>query len=241
MIEGLILRFDAPLMSFGGIKVDQHNATDWFPGLSMIAGLIANALGWVHADVEKIQRFQDRLLLASRWDIKPVPIVDYQTVDLGQAKMREPGWTTRGTCEHRDGGPTAKFGTHERYRHYLANGVLTSVIALRDNEAPDIVAVEKALAQPARPLFIGRKTCLPSYRVLVGRISGENVLAMLERVPRASRKGGADDGTMRARWPSGLTAERPEQVRQVFDMRDWHNQLHMGSRSVAEDLIKEAT
>jgi hypothetical protein len=46
---------------------------------------------------------------------------------------------------------------------------------------------------------------------------------------------------MLARWPAGLTAERPEQVRQVFDMRDWNSQLHIGSRSVAEGLIKEAT
>ena len=240
MMEGLILRFDAPLMSFGGVKVDQHNVTDRFPGLSMIAGLIANALGWVHADMEKIQQLQGRLLLASRWDFDPVPIVDYQTVDLGQAKMREPGWTTRGIPEHRDGGPAAKFGTHQRYRHYLSNGVLTSVIAFRDDEPPDIFAIEKALAQPARPLFVGRKTCLPSSRILVGRISGENVLDMLVRIPRASRNGGADEGAMSARWPAGLTEERPEQVHQVFDIRDWSSQLHTGSRSVTEGLIKEA-
>jgi CRISPR system Cascade subunit CasD len=241
MMEGLIFRFDAPLMSFGGVKVDQHNVTDRFPGHSLVAGLIANALGWVHADMGKIQRLQDRLLLASRWDIAPVPIVDYQTVDLGQAKMREAGWTTRGTPEHRDGGPAAKFGTHQRYRHYLANGVLTTVVALQDDEPPDIFAVEKALTQPARPLFIGRKACLPSSRILVGRISGEDVLSMLKRIPRLSRSGGNSEGAMPARWPAGLTAERPEQVRQVFDMRDWHSQLHTGSRSVAEGLIKEAT
>jgi CRISPR system Cascade subunit CasD len=241
MMDGLILRFDAPLMSFGGVKVDQHNFTDRFPGLSLIAGLIANALGWGHADMDKIQILQGRLLLASRWDIFPVPIVDYQTVDLGQAKMRNPGWTTRGKPEHRDGGPAAKFGTHQRYRHYLANGVLTSVIALRGNDLPDVLAIEKALDQPSRPLFIGRKTCLPSCRVLVGRVSGENVLAMLERVPRASRKDDVKDGAMPARWPAGLTADRPEQVRQVYDMRDWNSQLHMGSRLVAEGLIKEAS
>ncbi|UCF90216.1 MAG: type I-E CRISPR-associated protein Cas5/CasD [Desulfobacterales bacterium] len=241
MMEGLILRFDAPLMSFGGVKVDQHNVTDRFPGLSMIAGLIANALGWVHADIEKIQQLQDRLLLASRWDINPELIVDYQTVDLDQPKMREAGWTTRGTPEHRGGGDVAKFGTHLRYRHYLSNGVLTSVVALRDNEPPDIFAIEKALDQPTRPLFIGRKSCLPSSRILVGRISGENVLDMLERIPRANRTGRTDHGAMSARWPAGLREERPEQVRQVFDMRDWSSQLHTGSRSVTEGMIKEAT
>jgi CRISPR system Cascade subunit CasD len=240
LMDGLILRFDAPLMSFGGVKVDQHNKTDRFPGLSLMAGLIANALGYVHAEMEKIQRLQDRLFLASRWDIVPVPIVDYQTVDLGQEKMRDAGWTTRGAAEHRDGG-TAKVGIHQRYRHYLANGVLTAVIALPDKELPDIFAVERALLRPVRPLFIGRKTCLPSSRMLVGRTSGENVLTMLETVGRASRSANANDAAMPASWPAGLTSERPEQVRQVYDLRNWSSQLHMGSRFVAEDRIKEAT
>jgi CRISPR system Cascade subunit CasD len=240
MMDGLVLRFDAPLMSFGGVKVDQHNITDRFPGLSMVVGLVSNALGWFHADVEAIQRLQDRILLASRWDIAPVPVVDYQTVDLGQAKMKAPGWTTWGTPEHRKGGAAAKYGTHQRYRHYFANGVLTSVVALRDDTHPDISAIERALTRPARPLFIGRKACLPSSPVLVRRISGENILEMLKKVSRVTRKGhsGADD--MPARWPAGLTSERPEQVHQVYDIRDWDSQLHMGSRFVAEGLIKEA-
>lgn len=238
-MEGIILRFDAPLMSFGYVKVDQHNVTDRFPGLSLMAGLMANALGWVHADVEKIQRLQDRLLLVSRWDIPPVPIVDYHTVDLNQPKMKEPGWTTRGTPEHREGGSAAKFGTHQRYRHYLANGVLTSVIALRDDLQPDLQSIEKALAHPSRPLFIGRKTCLPASRILLGRASGENLLDMLKNVPRSNRMVSAEGKAMTARWPAGLGAEHPEQLRYVFDMRDWKSQLHTGSRCVAEGVVKE--
>ena len=240
-MEGLIFRFDAPLMSFGGVKVDQHNVTDRFPGLSLISGLIANALGWVHADGDKIQRLQDRILLASRWDIEPVIIVDYQTVNLGQKKMRAAGWTTRGTPEHRAGGPAAKFGTHLRYRHYLSNGVLTSAIALRNDESPDICIIEKAMVKPARPLFIGRKACLPASRIFMGRISDENVFTMLKKVPRVNRKTGAGTNAMLARWPVGLKSEKPEQVRQVFDMRDWDSQMHTGSRLVTEGFIKEAT
>jgi CRISPR-associated Cas5-like protein len=34
----LLLRFDAPLMSFGGVMVDQHGPTDRFPGLAMLTG-----------------------------------------------------------------------------------------------------------------------------------------------------------------------------------------------------------
>ena len=40
MIEVLLLRFDAPLMSFGGPIVDQRGVTRDFPAASMLAGLI---------------------------------------------------------------------------------------------------------------------------------------------------------------------------------------------------------
>ena len=98
-MDALILRLDAPLMSFGGVIVDHHNVTERFPGLSLFAGLLANALGWTHGDNEKTGALQERLIVASRWDIEPEAIVDYHTVDLGQPKMAEPGWTTRGTPE----------------------------------------------------------------------------------------------------------------------------------------------
>jgi CRISPR-associated Cas5-like protein len=34
-MDFLLLRFDAPLMSFGGVMVDQYGPTDRFPGQSM--------------------------------------------------------------------------------------------------------------------------------------------------------------------------------------------------------------
>lgn len=103
----LIMRFNAPLMSFGGVMVDQHGPTDRFPGRAMLTGLFANALGWEHGDFDRLQELQARLEHASRWDIEPYPLLDYHTADLGQKSMREPGWTTRRKTEHRAGGPAA--------------------------------------------------------------------------------------------------------------------------------------
>ncbi len=239
-MDALILRFDAPLMSFGGVMVDQHNVTDRFPGLSLFAGLLANALGWQHQDGERIGRLQARLLIASRWDIQGEAIVDYHTVDLGQPKMREKCWTTRGEPEHRDGGPDAKFGTHQRYRHYWANGVLTSALALADaDEPPTLDELEAALRRPARPLFLGRKTCLPSAPILTGRRDGADVLAILKAVPRANcaQRPGAEN--MPARWPAEIGQAREEQIRPIYDQRDWKNQWHAGSRLVAEGQLQE--
>lgn len=238
-MDALILRLDAPLMSFGGVMVDHHNVTDRFPGLSLFAGLLANALGWSHGDGEKIGALQDRLIVASRWDIEPEAIVDYHTVDLGQPKMAEPGWTTRGAPEHRDGGE-AKKGTHIRLRHYWANGVLTAVLALADDSAPDLSKLESALSQPMRPLFLGRKTCLPNSPILVGRSTGEDVLAILKTVPRvrcAARR--TNSQTMAARWPAEVGANREDQLKAIYDQRDWKNQWHAGRRIVAEGPIEE--
>jgi CRISPR system Cascade subunit CasD len=240
-MDALILRFDAPLMSFGGVMVDQHNITDRFPGLSLFAGLLANALGWQHRDFDRIGRLQERLLLASRWDIPGESIIDYHTVDLGQPKMREKGWTTRGEPEHRDGGD-AKFGTHQRYRHYWANGVLTSALAVGDaDETPTLAELEAALRRPARPLFFGRKTCLPSAPILMGRQTGADLLAMLQAVPRAVCPQRPVTVPMPARWPAELGQAQEAQLHPVYDQRDWKNQWHAGSRQVAEGPLPEGS
>lgn len=232
-MDALILRLDAPLMSFGGVMVDQHNVTDRFPGLSLFAGLLANALGWSHADGDRIGRLQDRLVIASRWDIAPEVMIDYHTVDLGQEKMREPGWTTRGKPEHR-GGSGAKFGTHIRYRHYLANGALTAVLTLKWEDDPGLDDLETALRYPARPLFLGRKTCLPSSPILLGRASGTDVLSLLKAVPRFTCPARPQQGAMEARWPADIGNPLEEQIKPIYDQRDWKNQWHAGSRMIAE-------
>jgi CRISPR system Cascade subunit CasD len=116
-MDCLLLRLDAPLMSFGGVVVDQINPVERFIGCSQVAGMLANALGLDHAHTEAIGELQQRLRVASRWDAEPEHIVDYQTVDLGQDFLTDTGWTTRGTREDRGGG-AATSGTHQRYRHY---------------------------------------------------------------------------------------------------------------------------
>lgn len=86
----LLLRFDAPLMSFGDVIVDQHNVTDRsFPRLSLLTGLLANALGYRHGDAEALEALQARIEFAARWDVAPARIVDYHTVNLGQEKMKD--------------------------------------------------------------------------------------------------------------------------------------------------------
>jgi CRISPR system Cascade subunit CasD len=249
-MDVLLLRFDGLLMSFGGVMVDHHGPTERFPGLSLLAGLFANALGYRHTDFEAIESLQSRIEFAARWDVEPEPIEDYHTVDLARPKMigyadinkksEHGGWTTRGAPEHRAGGDDAKYGTHIRRRHYWADGVMTIAAALLGHEKPDTLDLESAFSRPARPLFLGRKTCLPSGPILLGKIAAQDVLSALRSAPRCTRPGrDAVRPEMETCWPARLGVGDGARTVTVYDRRDWRNQVHTGSRIRAEGLIRE--
>lgn len=248
-MEVILLRFDGLLMSFGGVMVDHHGPTERFPGLSMLTGLFANALGYRHTDFERLDRLQKRIEFAARWDVAPEPIVDYHTVDLALPKMigyadikkksEHGGWTTLGEPEHRAGGDD-RYGTQIRRRHYWADGVMTVAAALLGHDKPNTSDLEIALIQPARPLFLGRKTCLPSTPILICRREAKDVLTALKMAPRASRPGRNGVGrAMEACWPARLGLEDGVRTVTVYDRRDWRNQVHTGSRLRVEGHIRE--
>ncbi len=235
-MDGLLLRFDAPLMSFGGVLVDQINPTDRYPGRSLLAGMLANALGWDHADGERIGRLQARLRHAARWDIEPQLLIDYHTVDLGQPHLLGTGWTTRGQMEKRAGGE-AKHVTHQRWRHYWANGVATVALGLVAEEGPGLAELEAALRQPARPLFIGRKTCLPAAPVLLGRFQADSLRDALRQTPLApTAPGRRHPARIAACWPAEEAPGQHED--ELYDLRDWHHNLHRGSQRLAFGFLE---
>jgi len=232
----VVLRLDAPWMSFGGVLVDHYGFTERFPGHAMLAGLLGNALGYDHADAPLLQELQDRLVYAARWDAIPATVLDYQTVDLGQPKMRYKGWTTFGIPDERKGGPASK-GTHQRFRHYLEDGLLTIVLRLEGDVPPRTEDLPGALRRPARPLFLGRKACLPA-RPLLDPVSpiveAGSLVEALARIPAWNRDGSRGrEARLLACWPEeegrepvpGSRGER----RVVFDRREWRSQLPAGS------------
>ncbi|MCB1776419.1 MAG: type I-E CRISPR-associated protein Cas5/CasD [Candidatus Competibacteraceae bacterium] len=238
-MEVLLLRFDAPLMSFGDVIVDHHNITDRFPRLSLLTGLFGNALGYRHGDAEALNALQARIEFAARWEVEPTALVDYHTVDLGQPKMANKGWTTRGVAEHRDGGSDAKLGTHIRYRHYWANGVMTVAMTLTGHTEPSVSTLAKALQEPARPLFLGRKTCLPAAPLFREMVEAPDVLAALQAMSgKTSLRPGARRSAS-ACWPVHLGTDLPGRVVAIYDQRDWCNQIHSGRRLRREGILPD--
>lgn len=162
----LILRLEAPLMSFGTVAVDNWRPSGPFPALPAVTGLLGAALGHKRHQTDALQRLQERLRLASRIDRRGQALTDYQTVDLGQPRMdgsdKGVGWTTRHQVEARGKGQSNR-GTHIHRRQYWADAVATLAITLEPaEEDPSVGQVAEALRRPCHPLFLGRKGCPPA-------------------------------------------------------------------------------
>ncbi|MFN7952853.1 MAG: type I-E CRISPR-associated protein Cas5/CasD [bacterium] len=232
MKEFLILRLDAPLMSFGGTRVDQIGPTQDHPSLSLLTGLLGSALGFRHRDPAKLQSLQERIRYGVRRERAGVLITDYQTVDLGQDFLVETGWTTWGHVQSRAG--AFSEGTHIRYRDYWADAEFTVVLTLEPAETqPTVDALANALTEPARPLFIGRKPCLPAAPIFRGRVEAASIVDALRKAPSAT---GVHDGHVWAWWPEDEGGPAGE-VRVVTDERDWANQIHGGERLIREGWL----
>ncbi len=232
MIEALILRLDAPMMSFGGTAVDAIGRTEPCPTLSMLTGLLANALGYDHRDAEKTSALQERVRFAARRDFGGETRVEYQTVDLGQPHMNDKhAWTTRGYVETRSGGSEARYGTHQRYRHFLVDSAFTVALTVAPaDEGPALDDLERALRWPERPLFLGRKSCIPSAP-LVEKQARVQAASLRDAVLAAEL---VREGATLARvwWPENDADTEGAHRFALTDRRDWRNQLHVGRRFV---------
>lgn len=257
MAKHLILNLEAPLMSFGGETIDNLGVIRPFPAVSMLTGLLANALGWRRIERGRHQDLQDRIVFAARIDREPhggVRMIDNQNVHIGdtvdlfkRGTHWVIGWTTRGEPDERSGELGAAGSgpfTHRRWRDYWADMRVT--VALRLNPPsgdPTLDALVDAIEEPARPLFIGRKPCLPSRPVFGCFAEGETSLDALLSVPlpppeeETSRWNA--DGPVRMLWPDGEDAPNMADVKlnrrvMLTDQRNWVSGLHGGGRPVRE-------
>lgn len=232
----LVLHLEAPLVSFGGVAIDHVGTTRDFPAASMLTGLLANALGLQRTDRAEHQLLQDRLVFAARHEqgSSGSILTDMQNAQLART---DKGWTTWGSPEGRDG--ASYDAPHRRRRDYHADACIVVVVRLElPDQQPDLDAVALALAHPARPLFIGRKSCLPSAPIW----RGEKVFAATAydalRSVRARRP---DDRHLKAMWPAGdgpsLTESNVSRRIQMPDLRNWKTGLHGGARSVVEGFV----
>ena len=237
----LIINLEAPLMAFGGETIDNLGIIRPFPAVSMLTGLFANALGWRRIERQRHQQLQDRMVFAARIDREPaggVRMTDFQTAQLA---ANDRGWTTRGAPEGRAGGANTYLAPHLRYRDYYADMRVTVALRLEPAKGqPTLDELAAALQEPARPLFIGRKPCLPSAPLFGGFAEGDTALAALLSVAPA------DDGrgdSCRLQWPRGEGVDDIDASRtqMITDQRNWGSSgLHGGGRWVCEGSVERS-
>ena len=230
MPRHLLIRLSSPLIAFGGETIDNYGVIRDFPALSMVTGLMANALGWDRGDDALHNRLQERLRMGTRLEAPGLRLTDFQTAQLG---ANDKAWTTWGTVEERRGGAASYDSPHLRYRDYHADR--TALLAIRlepAQDAPTLDEVAQALDRPQRPLFIGRKPCLPAGRLVAGWLDADSVLQALQLAPLASKV-----QSLRAQWPDGEGQLLGDRLVDVCDERNWTSGVHGGWRPVREGVI----
>jgi len=244
MSPHLVLDLAAPLMSFGQEQVGEHGPTGFFPGPSVITGLLANAMGWNRTDGAAHDRLQSRLVMGAALVSRGEVLTDFQTTRLSQA---DGSWTTRGQPEGRASSNTYgvdpddrrrtgredKVLTHRRWRDARADARVLVALRLEPaDEEPTLHAVAQALKRPARPLFLGRKAFIPSRRILLDVVEARTVRgalwdALSHQVDEPSR--------IQAQWDASEGGEgRTVRLR---DVRAWQIGVHAGERAVHEGSL----
>jgi CRISPR system Cascade subunit CasD len=228
----LVLRLDAPMQSWGRVAMDPVRPTYAHPTRSGLAGMIASALGWRYSDGARTTALQDALRYGVRED-RPARILrDYHTADLG--RIGRESWTRWG-IERRGGGPAAS-GTQILDKHYLADAVFVVAFSLDDDSPVNLDEVAQALRSPARPLFLGRKGCLPATPILVGEVQALSSFEALAAWPSDSRSSAAEVPC----WYQDGDGPAEGEPEEIWDRRDFVTDRFAGSRIVRRHRVRPA-
>ena len=254
MEKHIILNLESPLMAFGGEKIDNLGVTRRFPAASMLTGIFANALGWRDIEREKLQNLQDRLVFAARIEREPaggVSMTDYQTTQMADTidmynKGWVVGWTTRGVPDRRKGSLGSKGSgpfTHQGWRDYFADMRVCVALRLRDTDVIDAPVLEElanALQYPKRPLFIGRKACLPVAYLYGGCSEGRTSLNALLDLPLQTPSEAPQRIALLWGNENGMQVQsndvKVSRSYYLTDERNWLSGVHSGSRLVHEGI-----
>lgn len=215
-MKTVVLRLEGPLQSWGTQGRFAIRVTDREPSKSGVLGLVGCALGMERNDGATLQQLR-QLRMATRVDRQGELVRDYHTVGGGSG--REGIWSI-------------KEGKHDRgltavtERYYLADARF--IVALGSEDTALVERVALALQSPCWPLYLGRRSCVPSAPVFAGvyDIGPEKALRAIayedrrgEDLPDRLRmvvEAAAEDGTPRQDDPVSFALyERSHRLRHV--------------------------
>lgn len=150
----LVLRLAGPLQSWGVRSRFSRRTTEAMPSKSGLVGLLAAAKGLRRQD--PIEELVD-LQLAVRTDQPGTILRDFHT------------------AHHQVSGASMPLSQ----RYYWADAVFTAYVGGKD---PVIEGLAEALADPAYPLYLGRRSCVPEGRLLLG-VEDRGIAELVETTP----------------------------------------------------------
>lgn len=159
----LLMRLTAPMQSWGVTSKFDTRRTAREPTKSGVIGLVAAAMG--------IRRGEDEALVelsAMRFGVR---------VDREGKMLRD---------YHTAESATSSYVTA---RYYLADAAF--VVGLESDNEALLRRIEEALAHPAFPLYLGRRSCPPIGRICLGVADAPLEQALTAVPPQAARGAGA--------------------------------------------------
>jgi CRISPR system Cascade subunit CasD len=223
----LALHLEAPLVAFGDVMIDSLGRIRDVPGQSAITGLLANALGFDRTETLALTRLQERLRFACRIETRGPRVTDMQTAQLGKMDR---WWTTTGGASVRNGGASTYDSPHIRWRDYDTDCRMVAVCSLSSLDGdPDIEDIAKAVQRPARPIFLGRKPCLPTRPLFGGVFEATSLMDALRQIPwSGSLVARSVPNELFVRLPADEPTRRPLPRVSHSDHRDWRAGPHTG-------------
>ncbi len=199
----LLMRFVAPMQSWGTRSQFDDRDTDNEPSKSGVIGLVCAALGVLREDTERTLELA-ALRMGVRVDQPGRRLTDYHT-----ARM------------------SSKSGTVQTWRHYLSHAAF--LVGLEGTNRDLLVAAHAALKNPVFPLSLGRKSFVPSLPIwMPDGLRDESMISALKTYPGILKFDNTTDagthfvletdsptGSMRFDQPISSFAERKYGVRYV--------------------------
>ena len=166
-MKTVLLRLEGPLQSWATQGRFALRDTEREPSKSGVLGLVGSAMGMERHDDEMLATLSS-LVMATRVDRAGTLLRDYHTAG---------GGTFRGAPNKLRG--DKKTALTERY--YLEDA---SFLVALQGEAELIDQIASAFDKPKWPLFLGRRSCVPSKRIFAGVVESDVVSALDNATPR---------------------------------------------------------
>ena len=176
MTPFILLRLEAPLQGWGDVARDSRRPASAVPGRSALTGLLANALGWRYEDGDRMNGLQAALRIATCLYTPEhrSHVVDFQTAYL---KGDAAGWTRRGV-EGRIGDYSE--GNTILRKEFIARSEFGVAIGVHSGAPVSATELQDAFVRPARTLFLGRRSCLPTRPIFDGVVPARSATEALQ-------------------------------------------------------------